>query len=115
METFCLKRCGTCTVLSNSWEFNRGGFEHERCCSSSPLKTGILDPTTSANAELYFTVQFFIQNRSELQGKTQITDMKGGKGQSKAKVKQRMAEGGLEVRRTRLPRREQAGEEKGCS
>lgn len=79
-----MKRCGICRVL-NGWEFNRGGFEREKRHSSSPLKTGMLDPTTSAKADLYCTVQNSIQNRSELQGKTQITDTKGGMGQGKAR------------------------------
>lgn len=59
-----------------------------RDVSSSPLKIGMWDPTTSANADLYFTAQYSIQNSSELQ-ETQVTDMKGGMGQGKARSQEK--------------------------
>lgn len=58
-QTFYLKRCGICTVLSNGWEFTGGGFEHEGCPSSSPLKTGMLDPTPSAKCWSVFHCSIF--------------------------------------------------------
>lgn len=47
--------------------------------------------------------------------KTQITAMKAGMGRAGQEAREGRAGGGFKVRRTRLPRRAEDGEGKGCS